>query len=89
MRDQQSGLLEEDSRARKTREENVSPRRPDETFGGDGRQTVRPWAIPLCPYSFTVTFMRIGSSGLSRSSQGSFAIMSIISIPRMISPKIE
>ena len=40
-------------------------------------------------YSLTVTFMRIGSSGLSRSSHGSFAIISMISIPRMISPKIE
>ena len=40
-------------------------------------------------YSLTVTFMRMGSSGLSRSSRGKWAIMSIISIPRMISPKIE
>jgi len=40
-------------------------------------------------YSFTVTFIRMASSGLSRSSRGSFAIMSMISIPRMISPKME
>ena len=40
-------------------------------------------------YSLTVTFMRMGSSGLSRSSRGSFAIMSMTSIPRKISPKME
>lgn len=39
-------------------------------------------------YSFTVTVMITGSSGLLNSSRGRATILSITSMPRMTSPKI-